>query len=90
MSKYTLIGAVYHCIRMTYARFEDETKNNNTQLQLTKVTSYGGKALWFCKKCMMEVRVAEEVRGTTRESDYTIYWHYLNGECGHTLEDWSY
>ena len=70
---------------------EDETAtNNNTQLHVTKIRSYGGKSLWFCKHCMMRVRIAEEIKGTTKEDDYTIYWHYINGECGHTLEDWSY
>jgi hypothetical protein len=64
--------------------------NNNTQLQVTKLNSYHGKSLWFCKRCMMTIRLAELVKGTTKEDDYTIYWHHINGECRHTLDDWSY
>lgn len=68
----------------------DEETNNNTQMHVTKVNSIHGRSLWWCKHCGMSVRVAEHVTGNTKEDDYTIYWNYINGECGHTLKDWSY
>ena len=49
------------------AKYEEEPSNNNTQLHVTRLNSYNGKSLWFCKHCMMAVRIAELVKGTTRE-----------------------
>ena len=73
-----------------YEGFDEEARNNNTQLRATKIRSYEGKTFYFCKQCMTSVHVAEEVKGITRESDYNIYWHYVTGVCGHTIKEMSY
>ena len=75
---------------MSLSMVQEANPNASTKWNVSKTRSIHGKSLFFCKECQMEVRVAEHVTGTSIEDDFTIYWDYINGVCGHCLEDWSH
>lgn len=63
-------------------------------LKRAPVTSICGKSMFFCKneECMQSMQVAFHLKGTL-PGVYTyepIYAHYIEGTCGHILEDWTH
>ncbi|WP_148681064.1 hypothetical protein [Candidatus Nitrososphaera gargensis] len=69
---------------------EEANPNSSTKWNVRKVRSIHGQSVFFCRECQADVQVAEHVTGTTVEDDFTIYWDFVNGTCGHCVKDWSH